>query len=85
MIDQAGMVEYGKLVYPTLIAAGGKILAASSQAEVLEGDWQPGVIVLIEFATAESARLWLNSPAYQPTRQVRFQSARSSFILLEGE
>jgi len=51
------------------------MLAASSQSEVLEGDWQPGVLVIIEFATAEKARQWINSPEYQPARQVRFHSA----------
>ncbi len=38
------------------------MLAASSQSEVLEGDWQPGVLVIIEFATSEKARQWINSP-----------------------
>ena len=84
VIDPTGIEEYGKLAFPTLVAAGGKILAASSQAEVLEGDCQPGVIVVVEFTTAEKARQWLNSPAYQPARQVRYRSARSSLILVEG-
>jgi uncharacterized protein (DUF1330 family) len=55
-------MEYGKLAYPTLVATGGKMLAASSQSEVIEGEWQPGVLVIIEFATAEKARQWINSP-----------------------
>ena len=60
------------------------MLAASSQSEVLEGDWQPGVLVIIEFATAEKARQWINSPEYQPARQVRFHSAKTNLILIEG-
>jgi uncharacterized protein (DUF1330 family) len=49
---------------------------------VLEGDWQPRVVVLIEFATAGQARQRLASPEYQPARQVRHQAARTNLILL---
>ncbi len=30
--------EYSQLAYPTLVAAGGKMLAATSQGEVIEGE-----------------------------------------------
>ncbi len=82
VIDPAGIEEYARRAYPTLVAAGGHMLAASSPPQVLEGDWQPGVLVLIEFATAEKARQWLASPEYQPARQVRHQAARTNLILL---
>jgi uncharacterized protein (DUF1330 family) len=65
-----------------LVAAGGKRLAASRRPQVLEGNWQPSLLVLIEFATAEQARECLASPEYQPARQVRHQAARTNLILM---
>jgi len=85
ILDTDGLEQYGNLSYPTLVAAGGKILASTNQAEILEGNWQPGLVVIIEFATAEKARQWLNSPEYQPARQVRFRSAKTNIILLDAD
>jgi uncharacterized protein (DUF1330 family) len=82
VIDPDGIAEYGRRAYPTLVAAGGKMLALSRPAGVLEGDWQPGLLVLIEFATAEKARQWLASPEYRPARQLRLQSAKTNLILV---
>ncbi len=64
--------------------AGGQMLAVSSAPQVLEGERQPGVVVLIEFATAEQRRHWLASPGYQLARKVRHQAARTNLILLSG-
>jgi uncharacterized protein (DUF1330 family) len=80
--DPVKIEEYSRLAYPTLVAAGGKMLAATDQAEVIEGRWEPGILVLIEFPTAEDARKWLDSPEYQPARQIRWQFAKTNLILV---
>jgi uncharacterized protein (DUF1330 family) len=85
VIDPDGMQEYGKLAYPTLVAAGGKMLAIDRQAEIIEGDWQPGILVLIEFPTADDARKWLESPEYQPALKMRTKSAKTNLILMYDE
>jgi uncharacterized protein (DUF1330 family) len=77
--------EYSILAYPTLVAAGGKMLAATSQPEVIEGEWRPGIVVLIEFPSADDARRWLDSPDYRPAREVRHQSANTNLILIDSE
>jgi len=74
---------YSKIAYPTLVAAGGKILAATSQGEVIEGDRRPGILVLIEFPSASDARRWLDSPEYRPARKVRQQFAKTNLVLVE--
>jgi uncharacterized protein (DUF1330 family) len=81
-IDPTNIEAYSQVAYPTLVAAGGKILAATSHAETIEGEWYPGILVIIKFPNAEDARIWLNSPEYQPARQVRFQSAKTDLILI---
>ena len=83
-IHPEAMEAYGELAYPTLVAAGGKILAASEQPEIIEGNWGQGIVVLIEFPSATDARRLLDSAVYQPARQVRQNSADSNLILLES-
>jgi uncharacterized protein (DUF1330 family) len=82
VIDPPGIEEYGRRSYPTLLAAGGKLLAAGRPPQVLEGDWQPGLLVLIEFPSAQQAQRWLASPEYQPARRVRQQAATTNLVLL---
>ena len=84
-IDLDAARQYGELAYPTLVAAGGKLLAATRQGEVIEGNWHPNLLVLIEFPSAEAARRWLDSPEYRPARKVRFRAARTNLILFEDK
>jgi uncharacterized protein (DUF1330 family) len=80
--DPVKIEEYSRLAYPTLVAVGGKILAATDQPEIIEGEWRPGILVLVEFPTTEDARKWLDSPEYRPAREIRHQSAKTNLILV---
>ncbi len=80
--DAERIEEYSQLAYPTLVAAGGKIIAYSDRPESLEGDWQPGMIGVIEFPSAETARTWINSPGYQPALEIRTKFVTSNLILV---
>lgn len=80
--DPDKIEDYSKLAYPTLVAAGGKMLAATSEPAILEGDWHPGILVLIEFPSAEAAQQWLDSPEYQPAKELRTQAATTNLLLI---
>ncbi len=67
--DPAGMTEYAKLASKTM--AGATILAFDQNAEVLEGEWHGTQTVLLEFESAEAAREWYNSDAYQEAAKLR--------------
>jgi len=81
--DPAKIEEYSQVAYPTLVAAGGKMLAATDQVTIIEGEWRPGIHVIIEFPTAEAASRWLDSPEYQPAKEVRRQFAITNLILID--
>ena len=80
--DPDKIQEYSRLAYPTLVAAGGKMLAATSEPAILEGSWHPGILVLIEFPSAEAAQKWLDSPEYQPAKELRYEHAKSKILLV---
>ncbi len=82
--DAEGYQEYVKLAPPTVSLYGGRYLARGGKNEVLEGTWQPKRLVILEFATSEKAKAWLNSPEYTPIKSLRHRYARSNMVLLEG-
>jgi uncharacterized protein (DUF1330 family) len=65
-------------------AFGGKYLARGGKVEVLEGDWQPNRLVILEFPSMERAKEWLNSDLYQPARHIRHKTAHTNMIVVEA-
>lgn len=82
--DPAGYEEYKRLAPPTLALYGGRYLARGGSTEVLEGDWTPKRLVILEFADRAHARQWLESPEYSPARQQRQRTARTNMVVVEG-
>ena len=48
--------DYKKLAPPAIAAYGGKYVARGGKAEKLEGDWEPGRVVILEFESVEKAK-----------------------------
>ena len=70
---------------PSVVAEfGGKYLARGGTAEVLQGDWTPHRVVVIEFASAAKARAWWNSPAHEALRAMFNRCANTTMMVVEG-
>ena len=82
--DPAGFDEYRKLVPATIQQYGGRYLVRGGAVETLEGDWQPTRIVVLEFPSVEQAKRWYNSEAYRDPKALRFKTAKTRLILVEG-
>jgi uncharacterized protein (DUF1330 family) len=82
--DPIGYEKYKELAGPTVEAQGGKYIVRGGKTEILEGDWQPKRIVVLEFESAQRAKDWLNSEEYQEPRKMRHRTARTNMILVEG-
>lgn len=82
--DPEGYKEYVKLAPATVAQYGGRYLARGGHTEVLEGDWQPKRLVILEFPSVDQAKAWLNSPEYAPARALRHRYARSNMVVIEG-
>jgi len=82
--DPVGYEDYKKLAGPTVEAHGGKYIVRGGKTEVLEGDWQPKRIVVLEFFSMDAAREWLNCEEYREPRKMRHRTARTNMILVEG-
>ena len=84
IVDPAGYEEYKKQASDTVHKYGGKYIVRGGKTEVLEGDWQPKRIVVLEFESPERAKEWLNCEEYREPRKMRHRTARTNMILVEG-
>lgn len=80
--DPAGMAEYGKLASKAM--AGATLLAFDTKAETLEGEWHGSQTVLLEFESADAARDWYKSDAYQEAVKLRQAAADCNGAILHG-
>jgi uncharacterized protein (DUF1330 family) len=82
--DPVRYEEYKKLAPPAIAAYGGKYLVRGGDLHVLEGEWAPSRMVVLEFPTAEQALAWIDSPEYRDARALRHATATTKAILVEG-
>ena len=82
--DPEGYKEYMKLSGPALEAHGGRFLVRAGDTSVLEGNWDTGRLVVLEFPDSAKAREWWNSPGYARAREIRQRTAITDMVLVEG-
>ncbi len=63
---------------------GGRVLVASGDVEVLEGNWPKARTVVLEFPSMDHAKRWYNSPGYRAIVQHRLKAPTSNIVLTEG-
>ena len=84
IVDPVRYEDYRRMVPATLVPFGGRFVVRGGQTEVLEGDWRPSRLVLLEFPSIERARAWWNSPEYAEARALRQATSTGTLIILEG-
>jgi uncharacterized protein (DUF1330 family) len=82
--DPVGYEEYKKLAGASVKSHGGKYIVRGGKTEVLEGDWQPKRIVVLEFESMDRAKEWLNCEEYREPRNMRHRTAKTNMVLVEG-
>ncbi|MER7210083.1 DUF1330 domain-containing protein [Streptosporangium sp. NPDC020072] len=82
--DEEELAEYRAQVQATLEPYGGRYLVRGGAVEVLEGDPEPGRIVVLEFPDAETARAWNDSPEYQRIAPLRIRNTDSDRLIVTG-
>jgi uncharacterized protein (DUF1330 family) len=84
-ITNAAVFEaYLRQVVPMIERHGGRYLTKAGTHEVLEGEWRPNRVVIIEFPDMAAIRAWYGSPEYQPLIALRQSAASDVMIALEG-
>jgi uncharacterized protein (DUF1330 family) len=84
-VHDAAQYERYKAAAPETIAAyGGRYVARGGELGVLEGDWHPARLVILEFDDLEAAKRWYESPEYAEVRKLRERAATMRLVAVEG-
>ena len=82
--DTEAYDEYRKLVAPTIEKYGGRFVVRAGAHEVMEGDWTPHRVIVLEFESVARAKEWYSSEEYAPALAIRLKATTSSMIIVEG-
>jgi len=82
--DPVGYEQYRQRVSATIEAFGGRYLVRGGATEVLEGDWTPKRLVILEFADMASLKAWYQSPEYKPLIELRQRTTTSTLVAVDG-
>jgi uncharacterized protein (DUF1330 family) len=76
--------EYIELVPRFIEKHQGRYLVRGGETEVVEGTWDPGRVVVLEFPSREKALAFVSDPDYQPVADIRRSAATTNLIVVEG-
>ncbi|MFN4360097.1 MAG: DUF1330 domain-containing protein [Hylemonella sp.] len=76
--------EYKKWSSEAMRVHGAEVLVRGGKAEVLEGDWTPGRLVILKFPSVAAARAFDASPEYGRARSARQGAAIMRMVVVEG-
>ena len=85
-IDTAGVQKYGEKLPETRAPFKGRynfLVRGSTKPQALD-DEPPKGMVVIAFDSAEIARGWYDSRAYQAVRPIRLSSTKGRMFIVEG-
>ncbi|HEX5265779.1 MAG TPA: DUF1330 domain-containing protein [Acidimicrobiales bacterium] len=82
--DEAKAARYRELSGPSVERHGGRFLVRGGPFDVLEGDWVPTRLVIVEFASVEAAREWYESEDYLEARAVRAGAGAWRMVVVDG-
>jgi uncharacterized protein (DUF1330 family) len=77
--------EQYKAASPAAVAGGGgRFLVRGGELAVLEGDWKPTRLVVLEFEDLDAVKRWYDSPEYQAAKQLREGAANLRMVAVQG-
>jgi uncharacterized protein (DUF1330 family) len=77
--------EQYKAASPAAIAAGGgRFVVRGGEMAVLEGDWQPKRLVVLEFPDLDAAKAFYESEEYRAAMKLREGAAHLNMVAVQG-
>jgi uncharacterized protein (DUF1330 family) len=84
-ISDPEQYERYKQASPEAVASGGgRFVVRGGEHAVLEGDWEPKRLVVLEFPDLEAAKRWYASPEYEEAKALREGAAKLNMVAVEG-
>jgi len=81
--DLSGFLPYVSAIPAFIEKHGGRYIVQGAEATVMEGDWAPERLVILEFPSRENARAFLDDPDAQVLFAVRHRTTTSKLVLVD--
>lgn len=82
--DAKAFEAYKQPTAASIAQYGGRFIVRTSEYDVLEGNWRPTRLVVLEFPRIEAAKRWYESEEYRKLKPIRLQHAVTNMILVDG-
>ena len=82
--DFAGFRPYVAAIPAFIAKHGGRYIVQGVEPTVIEGDWTPERVVVIEFPARVNAEAFLSDPDCQSLFRVRHETTTSQLVLVDG-
>lgn len=82
--DFAKFSKYIKEIPAFIKKHSGRYIVQGAEPTVMEGDWKPERVVVIEFPSSDHAKIFLKDPEAQGLFKIRHNTTTSKLILVDG-
>jgi len=82
--DRAGMDAYAGTSVASLREFGARVLVATEDLHVVEGEWHGDRTIVVEFDSVEQARAWYESEGYQAALPLRLSASVCNGVIVPG-
>ncbi len=82
--DLAGFMPYVSEIPAFIERHGGRYIVRGEPPTVMEGDWTPERMVILEFPSRDAAKAFLDDPDAQALFGVRHRTTTSKLVLVDG-
>ena len=82
--DFGGFKKYIAEIPAFIAKHSGKYIVQGVQPTIIEGDWKPERLIIIEFPEREKASAFLSDPDIQNLFKVRHATTTSRLVLADG-
>jgi len=66
-------------------AHDGTLRVWDGEPDVIEGEWDHNMTVVVEFPSVEEARAWYEDPAYQEVKSIRHEACEYSHAVIASD
>jgi len=82
--DPTRYEEYKQMVPASIAQYGGRYMARGGRTEILEGEWNPKRLVILEFPTLDRAKEWYDCPEYRKARDLRQSISKANIVVIDA-
>ena len=82
--DLPGFLPYVEAIPAFIEKHGGRYIVRGVEPTVMEGDWRPERMVILEFPSRGNAETFLNDPDARALFELRHRTTDSKLVLVDG-